>query len=45
MRSSYTKSPLFETSRILPDQDSLISMIDEEQHKDLKAKLTPGVRF
>ncbi|KAH8895772.1 cytochrome P450 [Thozetella sp. PMI_491] len=41
-RSDYVKSPWYETARLLPDQHSVVSMADEEQHKVLRAKLASG---
>ncbi|EON98252.1 putative cytochrome p450 protein [Phaeoacremonium minimum UCRPA7] len=45
VRSEFIKGPWYEPSRILPDQDSLFSMRDDDLRKDLKAKLAPGVRI
>ncbi|KAH7316774.1 cytochrome P450 [Stachybotrys elegans] len=42
VRSSFTKGPWYELSRMIPDQDSLFSMRDEAGRKELRAKLTPG---
>ncbi|KAK3934715.1 cytochrome P450, partial [Diplogelasinospora grovesii] len=42
VRSEFTKGPWYKPSRLLPDQDSLFSMRDEEKRRELRAKLTPG---
>ncbi|KAH8895795.1 cytochrome P450 [Thozetella sp. PMI_491] len=42
VRSTFTKSPWYEPSRIVPDQDSLFSMRPDAPRKELKAKLAPG---
>ena len=45
VRSDFFKGPWYEPSRVLPDQDSLFSMRDDDLRKELRAKLTPGVRI
>ncbi|KAL0941418.1 cytochrome p450 [Colletotrichum truncatum] len=42
VRSDFTKGPWYELSKIVPDQHSLFSMRDDEERKELRAKLTPG---
>ncbi|KAK3312504.1 cytochrome P450 [Apodospora peruviana] len=41
-RSPFVKSPWFGASRHLPDQHSIVSMSDEDEHKIMKGKLAPG---
>ena len=43
VRSSFFKGPFYQTAKVLPDTDSLFSMVDEEGRKELRAQLTPGV--
>ncbi|KAK2777617.1 cytochrome p450 [Colletotrichum kahawae] len=42
VRSDFTKGPWYELAKVVPDQHSLFSMRDDEQRKDLKAKLSEG---
>ncbi|KAF9878749.1 cytochrome p450 [Colletotrichum karsti] len=42
VRSDFTKGPWYELAKVVPDTHSLFSMRNDEQRKDLKAKLTPG---
>lgn len=44
VRSDFTKGPWYALSKVVPDQDSLFSLRDDEKRKELKAKLSPGVR-
>jgi len=42
-RSLFFKGPFYATARVVPDTDSLFSMVDEDARKVLRTKLTPGV--
>ncbi|OHW89593.1 cytochrome p450 [Colletotrichum incanum] len=42
VRSDFTKGPWYALSKVVPDQDSLFSLRDDEKRKELKAKLSPG---
>ncbi|GKT56610.1 cytochrome P450 [Colletotrichum tofieldiae] len=42
VRSNFTKGPWYALSKVVPDQDSLFSLRDDEKRKELKAKLSPG---
>jgi hypothetical protein len=42
-RSKYTKGYWYTTARIVPGQDHLFSLRDDERRKALKAKMGPGV--
>ncbi|KAL3595685.1 hypothetical protein FPOAC2_10040 [Fusarium poae] len=41
-RSSYTRSPWFESMRFEPGKDNLFSMRDEEAHRKLRNKMAAG---
>jgi hypothetical protein len=43
VRTPWIKGPFYEAAANLPDQHSLFSMADEKGHRELKAKLAPGV--
>lgn len=43
VRSEFTKSPWYEASRMVPDQDSVFTSLDESWRKATKAKMAPGV--
>ncbi|KAJ0383676.1 hypothetical protein COL922a_010000 [Colletotrichum nupharicola] len=40
VRSDFTKGPWYELAKVVPDQHSLFSMRDDEQRKELRAKLS-----
>ncbi|KAI8315315.1 Cytochrome P450 monooxygenase lolP1 [Colletotrichum sp. SAR11_59] len=42
VRSDFTKGPWYELAKVVPDQHSLFSMRDDEQRKELRAKLSEG---
>ncbi|TDZ27753.1 Cytochrome P450 monooxygenase lolP1 [Colletotrichum spinosum] len=42
VRSDFTKGPWYQLAKVVPDQHSLFSMRDDEQRRELKAKLSPG---
>ncbi|KAF5526042.1 Cytochrome P450 monooxygenase lolP1 [Colletotrichum aenigma] len=42
VRSDFTKGPWYELAKVVPDQHSLFSMTDDEQRKELGAKLSEG---
>ncbi|KAI0810414.1 cytochrome P450 [Xylaria sp. FL0064] len=39
VRSLYTKGIFYETGRVTPDDDTVVSLRDEEQHRTLRAKM------
>lgn len=43
VRSAYTKGDFYESGRIVPGVDNVVSMRDEEKHKAMRAKMAPGV--
>jgi hypothetical protein len=43
VRSPYTKGRFYDFGRLVPGQDNLFSMRDEEQRRELRAKLSHGV--
>ncbi|KAK2000903.1 cytochrome P450 [Colletotrichum falcatum] len=42
VRSDFVKGPWYALSKVVPDQDSLFSLRDDQERKELKAKLIPG---
>ncbi|KAM7207210.1 Cytochrome P450 [Naviculisporaceae sp. PSN 640] len=42
VRSEFTKGPWYEASRMVPDQDSVFTSLDETWRKATKAKMAPG---
>lgn len=42
-RSTYTKGAFYESGRVVPGIDNIVSVRDVEQHKKIRAKMTPGV--
>ncbi|KAK2052135.1 cytochrome P450 [Colletotrichum caudatum] len=42
VRSDFVKGPWYALSKVVPDQDSLFSLRDDQERKELKAKLSPG---
>jgi len=43
VRSQYVKGIFYETGRIIPGYDNVVSERDEFRHKALRAKLAPAV--
>ncbi|KAK6833502.1 hypothetical protein PG995_013252 [Apiospora arundinis] len=41
-RSAYSRSDWYKGGRFVPNEDTLLSMTDDAQHKALRAKMTPG---
>lgn len=44
-KSKYHRSDWYKGSRFTPNEDTLISMTDEAEHKSLRARMAPGVRL
>jgi hypothetical protein len=44
-RSPYTKGLFYETGRIIPGEETVVSLRDEHEHKVLRAKMGTAVRF
>jgi len=44
VRSTYTKGVFYETGRIIPGHDNVVSQRDEVKHKALRAKMSGAVR-
>ncbi|KAI1125283.1 cytochrome P450 [Nemania abortiva] len=42
VRSSYTKGVFYETGRITPDQDNVVSLRNDDEHRALRAKMGPA---
>ncbi|KAK1534673.1 cytochrome P450 [Colletotrichum costaricense] len=42
VRSDFTKGPWYALAKVVPDQDSLFSMRDDDLRKEYRAKLSPG---
>ncbi|KAK1977679.1 cytochrome P450 [Colletotrichum cereale] len=42
VRSDFVKGPWYALSKVVPDQHSLFSLRDDQERKELKAKLSPG---
>ncbi|EFQ31517.1 cytochrome P450 [Colletotrichum graminicola] len=42
VRSDFVKGPWYALSKVVPDQDSLFSLRDDQERKELKSKLSPG---
>jgi hypothetical protein len=45
VRSLYTKGEFYETGRIIPGYDNVVSQRDEVKHKALRAKMAGAVGF
>jgi hypothetical protein len=43
VRSPYTKGEFYTFARLVPDEDNLFSMRDEEKRRELKAKMASAV--
>jgi len=43
VRSRYIKGPFYELARVVPGEDHLFSMRDEEKRRLLRTKMAPGV--
>lgn len=43
VRSPYTKGDFYETGRIIPGYDNVVSQRDEAKHKALRTKMSGGV--
>jgi len=43
-KSKYHRSDWYKGSRFTPNEDTLISMTDEAEHKSLRSRMTAGVR-
>lgn len=43
VRSPYTKGEFYETGRIVPEQDTVVSLRDDQKHRALRAKIGPAV--
>lgn len=43
VRSEFTKGPWYQASRMVPDQDSVFTSLDEPWRKATKAKMAPAV--
>lgn len=44
VRSLYTKGSFYESGRITPGVDNVVSMRDEEKHKEMRARMWTAVR-
>ncbi|KXH36485.1 cytochrome P450 [Colletotrichum simmondsii] len=42
VRSDFTKGPWYALAKVVPDQDSLFSMRDDDLRKEYRTKLSPG---
>ena len=42
--STYSRSDWYKGGRFVPNEDTLISMTDDSEHKALRHKMAPGVR-
>ncbi|KAK0621927.1 cytochrome P450 [Bombardia bombarda] len=42
IRSPFTKGPWYEGARAVPGHDHVFSLVDEQKHKERKAKMGPG---
>ncbi|KAH8892633.1 cytochrome P450 [Thozetella sp. PMI_491] len=42
VRSPYTKGTFYETGRVVPGEDNIVSIRDEKKHKELRAKMGPA---
>ncbi|CAM1504386.1 Fc.00g019770.m01.CDS01 [Cosmosporella sp. VM-42] len=42
VRSRYTKGNFYKSGRIVPGVDNVVSMRDEDKHKAMRAKMSPG---
>ncbi|KAI1259970.1 cytochrome P450 [Xylariaceae sp. FL1019] len=42
VRSTYTKGDFYETGRIVPEENTVVSLRDEREHRMLRAKLRPA---
>lgn len=42
-RSAFHRSDWYKGGRFVPNEDTLLSMTDDAEHKALRAKMTPGV--
>ncbi|KAF6805041.1 cytochrome p450 [Colletotrichum sojae] len=42
IRSAYTKGDFYDSGRITPGVDNVVSMRDEDEHKAMRAKMTPA---
>lgn len=45
VRSPYRKGTFYETGRIIPGENNVVSLRDDDLHKTLRAKLSPAVSF
>jgi hypothetical protein len=43
LRSPYSRSDWYKGGRFVPNEDTLLSMTDDYEHKTLRAKMAPGV--
>ncbi|KAI1105358.1 cytochrome P450 [Jackrogersella minutella] len=41
-RSAYQRSDWYKGGRFVPNEDTLLSLVDDNEHKALRAKMTPG---
>ena len=42
--STYSRSDWYKGGRFVPNEDTLLSMTDDSEHKALRMKMAPGVR-
>lgn len=45
VRSPYTKGLFYETGRIIPGEETVVSLRNEHEHKALRAKMGTAVRL
>lgn len=43
VRSTYTKGVFYKAGKVVPGEETLVSLRDEVQHKELRTKMTPAV--
>lgn len=43
IRSPYTKGDFYDSGRITPGVDNVVSIRDEDEHKAMRAKMAPAV--
>lgn len=43
VRSPYIKGDFYDSARITPGVDNVVSMRDEEEHKAMRARMAPAV--
>lgn len=45
VRSPYTKGVFYETGRVTPGEDTVVSLRNDEEHRALRAKMGTAVSF